>query len=536
MNAIMGVARADFLERYRRFSFVAMMALALFAAFWFVPKDGDAMQVMLIQPDRFIQAGNPSWIPVASAWGLGFFLPLIGFFYLRNAVSFDERAGVMQFIASSPIGKVRYLLGKWLSGTGLLYSFTAVVMLGSFFMMLWHFPGQPLPADEFLTPFAYLIFALPLCSAVAVFFDSTRLLRGAFGSVIYIAAFITLYVLVSEAESPGLLLRAFDFSGTSIIFYAIARAVQEQSGQPMDILLFMGGYGAVDFSPDKQLIFHGIRFSAADLQGFAGMAAVTFGLVLLSAPVYHLLGKLSFDRLPGKRRNKKALDESTQNPVPAYMPAKPVARITAGRGIIAELRLMLAGQPIVWMLISIGALTACLFMDMETVQVYVMPLLMLWFINVFSSMGSREYQHGVLTAISVMPNGRLKQVLFSWMSGICMSMMLTCPILLRMLFAGQVNGVGACLAGAIFIPSFALFMGEFTRTKRVFEMSFIVWTYIILNDATAFMYMGIHPEVVSLTRSGLYLAAGVILGIASVFKRVHALKKIGPISNILRID
>nr|AGS52503.1 hypothetical protein [uncultured bacterium contig00005] len=67
MISIWGVARACFVERLRRFSFIAIMALSLFAAFWFVPRDDGSMQVMAIQPDRFIQAGNPSWIPVASA-------------------------------------------------------------------------------------------------------------------------------------------------------------------------------------------------------------------------------------------------------------------------------------------------------------------------------------------------------------------------------------------------------------------------------------------------------------------------------------
>ena len=89
MRVIIGQARADYKDKSRRFSFVALMALCLFGAFWFVPRAGDGFEIMSIQPDVFIQGGNSSWIPVTSALGLAFFLPFIGFFYLRNAMLFD---------------------------------------------------------------------------------------------------------------------------------------------------------------------------------------------------------------------------------------------------------------------------------------------------------------------------------------------------------------------------------------------------------------------------------------------------------------
>ncbi len=142
MSSVLGVASADFKERSRRFSFIAIMALALFAAFWFVPRDDGSLQVMTIQPNVFLQAGNPSWIPMASAWGMGFFLPLIGFYFLRSTIVFDEKSGVSQLILSSPTGNVRYMLGKFVSGTLQLYCFAAVVLVGSLFMMLWRFPNQ----------------------------------------------------------------------------------------------------------------------------------------------------------------------------------------------------------------------------------------------------------------------------------------------------------------------------------------------------------------------------------------------------------
>jgi hypothetical protein len=93
------------------------------------------------------------------------------------------------------------------------------------------------------------------------------------------------------------------------------------------------------------------------------------------------------------------------------------------------------------------------------------------------------------------------------------------PVIVRTALAGQTNGALSCLAGAVFLPSFAAFLGEFTKTRRVFEIAFIVMTYIILNNAPAFMYMAAAPETVSPARSGIYLAAGIAAGAAVLAKR-----------------
>ncbi|MFP3155200.1 hypothetical protein LQZ18_12410 [Lachnospiraceae bacterium ZAX-1] len=227
MNAVKGIFTAEFKERSRRFSFIAMIALALFAAFWFVPRDDGYMQVMIIQPDRFLQAGHPSWIPIASAWGLSFFLTPIGFFYMKNLLSQDQQLGVTQLVQSSPIGNVRYIFGKWLAGIALLYSITATVVAGSFVMMMLRFPGQIISAYDFLSPIAYLIIVIPFFLSAAVFFDSIRFLRGVFGSVVFIAAFLMVYVLQALFENPTVWMRFFDLSGATIIVGTIQQAVLE---------------------------------------------------------------------------------------------------------------------------------------------------------------------------------------------------------------------------------------------------------------------------------------------------------------------
>lgn len=386
-------------------------------------------------------------------------------------------------------------------------------------MMLWHFPGQYLSAYGFLSPFLFLLLSLPFCAALALFFESVRFLRGSFGSIIFVIAFFSVYVVVSMVEEPSFLLRSFDFSGTSFIYQGINRAALEQSGAPLDVLLFLGSAAEGLPTPTMHLVFNGISVSTADIQGFAGMLCVTLGLAVLSAPLYSLSNKLSVVKLPKKDAKKGMATTVGREAATSYAPVSPSAKNMWIRGIFSELSLMLSGQPFIWKLISLGAMIACLFMDLGMVQIYILPLALLWFINVYSAMGSREHQHDVLKYISTIPNGLLRQIIFSWASGIIISLTLSFPVILRMLFLGQTVGVFACLAGVVFLPSLALFLGEFTKTQRVFELSFIVITYVILNNVTAFMYIGIHPDIVSLSRSFIYLFAGLVMGVAAVLKR-----------------
>jgi hypothetical protein len=292
--------------------------------------------------------------------------------------------------------------------------------------------------------------------------------------------------------------------------------------------------------PTKRLVFDGISLSAADIQGFAGMLCVTLGITAISAPLYNFSKKLSEKKLSKKLRTKKTptVDErksSTKN-LPnkeyaitsasartsdAYTPILPSGKRMWLCGICAELHLMLSGQPLTWKLIGLGAVIVSLFAGLGTVQTYILPLLMLWFINVFSAMGSREYQHDVLKIITVIPNGRFRQIVFSWISGIFIALSISFPVILRMIFINQSAGVLACLGGVIFLPSFSIFLGEFTKTRRVFELSLTVITYAGFNNASALLYIGTHPNIVSPLRSGIYLAIGIIMGSAAVVKRVR---------------
>jgi hypothetical protein len=188
------------------------------------------------------------------------------------------------------------------------------------------------------------------------------------------------------------------------------------------------------------------------------------------------------------------------------------------RGIISEIKLMLKGQRFVWYLIGVAGIGSTVFFEADIAQMYVLPLLMLWFINVFSNMGSREHQNNVLSIITTIPNGRIRQITYSWAAGIIIAFALALPVIVKMSVIGQYSDMLSVLAGVIFLPSFALFLGEMSKTGRVFELLFIAMTYFSLNGLPIIMYLG-NPQATSLTSALTYLVVGIACAAAAIVKR-----------------
>ena len=515
MRAILGQAQADFIERSRRFSFLALIALALFASFWFVPREGDGFQIISIEPTVFVQGGNPSWIPIASLIFLTSFWPFIGFFYIRGAVAFDERTGVEHLITASGCGNLRYLFGKFLSGTMLMYTIAGVVMLGSYFMTIWHFPGQFLSAYAFLSPFFFILASLPLCAALATLFGAFRPLRGTVGAIIFVFA-VSTTMAVGIMENPSPILRAFDITALSSLVTILSRTSYAITGYEIEHLTIIGGGWTIEEPPTLQLVFNGLLYDSSDFATMGLMLLLTVGFVLLSVPLLGISKKLAKVRLKGD--NFQPIITEQRKP-PIYTPVPTTGKTMWLSGIKAELNLMLKRQPLIWKLIGMTGIVLCFALDIEIVQIYVMPLLMIWFVGVFSALGSKEHKHDMLGLIATIPGGKTKQITYSWIAGILISFMLITPILIRMLTHGQIGGMFAAFAGAIFVPSLALFFGEITKTSRFFEVLFIVKTYLILNNVVFSMYMNIHPNVFNFLQATIYLVLGTALGVLAVLKR-----------------
>src|SRR6185437_817106 len=119
------MVRADFLERVRRTSFLLALGFSLFLAYAVYTGE------VALQLDDYRGVANSAWLGsviglVASVW-----VSLIGFYVVKNAVERDRQTRVGQVLASTPLSRPFYTLGKALSNFVVLGAMVLVLVLAA---------------------------------------------------------------------------------------------------------------------------------------------------------------------------------------------------------------------------------------------------------------------------------------------------------------------------------------------------------------------------------------------------------------------
>lgn len=159
-RAILALARADFLERTRRYSFFLALLFAVFLGYL------TATGKVFIQFDEYRGLYTSGWIGTLVALVITCFVSLVGFYIVRNSVERDRTTGVGQILAATPLSKTTYVFGKFLSNFAVLSSMVAVLAVAALVMQFWAAEDSRIDLWALLSPF--LLLALPAIALTAV--------------------------------------------------------------------------------------------------------------------------------------------------------------------------------------------------------------------------------------------------------------------------------------------------------------------------------------------------------------------------------
>lgn len=515
---------SDFKERTRRFSYWVMAALALFAAVMCVPRAvGKTTRVMILQPEVFIQAGNPTWVPLCAAMVTGMLLPIFMYVYLKNAVGTDRSTGVMDLLLSSRLRRVPYVLGKFLSGVLIALSLLAIVMAGSFLMVLMHYPGQGISPWVFVSLFLALVPGLIFSAAMALFSETVPFLRTRGGSIVMIIFFFMLMVMSinSSIHAAGhstlhTATSIFDISGMGALTEAIYAAALAATGKPYDGgLTLIGSYGkgGIPDTGTVQLVIGGVNFSAGRLLDMAIFLLVSLAVVLLAAVL--------LERRPLKAREKKGLKlgkTATYKQPVAATPWQPVPakrpRLAAMAG--AELMRISKGLSLYWLVPMLGLWIGSWFAPPETNQSVLFPLIYGWAMLPLSELGAEEKQSGVFGWMRAVNGAPLRQAIASYIAGVAFCLVLSAPPIARLMDAGAIL---VAFAWVFAVPAAALALGSYSKTPRVFQILFICVLYVFMNMTDLFMPFGL-AQAIPCAISALFVAAVALVAVCA--ERIRA--------------
>lgn len=186
IRVIHHLARADFLERVRRYSFLVMLGLAAFLGYQV------AIGNVSVRLNEYRGEFNSAWVGSMMALMTTFFVGWFGFYLVKGSVARDRETGVGQILATTPLTRPLYTFGKWASNFAVLLSMVIVVALASIPIQLLAGEDTRINLIAIIEPFIFI--ALPmmaLVAALAVLFKSIPFLQGGFGNLAYFFLFIT---------------------------------------------------------------------------------------------------------------------------------------------------------------------------------------------------------------------------------------------------------------------------------------------------------------------------------------------------------
>ncbi|MCI0330322.1 MAG: ABC transporter permease [candidate division Zixibacteria bacterium] len=211
------LARADFLERVRRYSFLVTVAATIYL--------GYAVNAgyVTLNLDKYRGVYNSAWVGILMTLSTTFLVSVVGFYIVKNAIDRDRQTRVGQILAATPLSKLQYCLGKWLSNFAVLAVIVLILAAAGVIMQLLRGEAAHLEWWPLLTPF--LLIALPamaVVAALAVAFESISWLSGGFGNVAYF--FLWAFMLIYPVESKNRNLDLFGIGFVERDLRAAARA------------------------------------------------------------------------------------------------------------------------------------------------------------------------------------------------------------------------------------------------------------------------------------------------------------------------
>ncbi len=497
------LARADLFERTRRYSFLMTLGFIIFTAYLYLPPRDAGYVTMGLANYRGVY--NSAWIGGAMAMLCSALLSLPAFYLVKGAVGRDQRTRVGQILATTPLSKPLYTLGKAFSNFVFLALAVGVIGVAGLGMQLLRAEDWAVDLWALFSPFIFVVLpAMAVIGAVAVLFETISWLRGTFGNVVYFFLWLA-QLLLMAAQNPRVAGRipppGNDLWGVSIITSSMMTdAVAAFPG-------YLGGFSigmATLLAPLQTFAWLGVQWTAGIILGRLLWVGAAVGLALLASIFFR-----RFDPSPeqartgnGQGRSRIGDTESEMHngvsvPSATVQLSPLVARYAPRLGalLVAELRVLLKGMRWWWYLVALGLIAAGLLVPINIAR-FLLLAAWLWPLPLWSSLGTREVRYHSGALVFSTPRLLLRQLPLLWLSGCLVAVVTGSGVAVNFARAGEWMHLLAWGTAAGFIPALALTLGVWSSNRKLFEVLYMVWWYAgPANQVPALDFMGVGERV-----------------------------------------
>jgi hypothetical protein len=528
-RSIYAVARADFFERLRRYSFLITLLFAVYLGY------AAATGKVLLRLDDYRGVYTAGWIGLMVSMVTTTFVSLVGFYIVKNAIDRDRTTRVGYILAATPLSRFTYMLGKLASNFAVLTSIVFVLALGAVAMFFFAAEDRHFNAWALLSPF--LLIALPamaLTASIALVFESLPFFRGGFGNVAWFFVWVFSLAMPEMLKRPWLDPLGVVGSMNSVL--PAARAAIP--GYKNSISL---GFEVGQTQVAQNLRFSGIPWSAHSVLlrllwiGFAILlaliAAVVFDRFDSDRSLFPSLGRktLSLDPSPAGDSDRNGTHCLTPKRGAAPTHLTPLTRAALSTNFpqiySAELTLALKDARWWWWAVAAGLSIAQFAAPLDVARGPLLAVAWLWPALLWSAMGARETRYGVRQLLFSCARIVQRQLPACWLAGVTIALLTGLGAGSRLALAGRVPELFAFVAALFFIPSLALFLGILTGSGKFFEAFYtLLWYVGPMNHTPGLDFTGAANGALVIRDAAIYLVLGLILLVFAFTARARQLR------------
>ena len=485
LKSIYHLARADFLERTRRQGFLVTLILIVFMAYLYVPSSSAGYITLSVDGARGIY--NSAWVANLVAILVGITMPGLGFYLVKNAIARDTETGVGQILATTPLKRPTYTIGKWLSNFAVLTLMLAVITLATMVLQFALGEDRHIQLITLLTPLLWIVLpTLALVGALAILFETISWLKGGFGNVVY---FFACTVFTMASFMPVMIGLGKPLFGDVLgIGRPLGEMLQSVSAAFPDLDAGNTSIGPVpNFlagQPLQTFSWHGISWTPSEILSRLSWIGVGFLIVLFATLFFN-----RFDPSRGRFRKSKKVpsmveleseemdttDKSFDATLSSLMDVP--RRFKFLRMVQAEMRLIRKGLPKKWFVVAAILFIVGMAVSPNIARQYVLPFTWLWPILAWSQLGARERQNRAEGLIFSNAYPLQRQFSAMWLAGVLMTALTGGGAAINFLRNGELASMFTWTLAVLFIPTLAIALATWSGSSKLFEVVYLAFWY-----------------------------------------------------------
>lgn len=507
---------ADFRQRTRNQRFIViLLAMSLLTLIYF-PAGDAGYNTLTVNGARGIY--NSAWVGLCLGLLNVTFLPLICFYFVKNAIALDREAKTAELIAASSIQNWRYLLTKWTVSCVILFAVALVMTIVSVFAQLYHGESYAINLWHLLWPqFVYVFPTLLVIAAIALMFETIPKLRGGLGNVLYF--FMWTAGLIAFLESSGGIHSVLDIVREDL------KAIYPDTDDASNLGII------VKQSEQAIIVFEWAGVTDIRQQVMSIFPSLAITIVFLAIALWR------FDRFAQQPNSDSKRGQQSKLAQLFTSVGVVLDRLASGvfshtaftRQLHWEMNILLRGQGTFWYLLICGAMIGQIFAPQEALVTIILPSVWLCCVLILSCLGMQDKLANTQELIRYHTKSIVSPLLSKYLAAVGILVIVSLPGIVRLTLLGESLWLIQIVIAILFTVSLALFCGVFTQTKRMFEALYpALWYVGPLNGLPYLDYFGVNQ--IENWRLGLpqmfFSISMVLLGLvlASLYRQKHKLQ------------